>query len=463
MGETVGWHAGLILVALAVPAEGHPWSCFHGDPQHTGRSDSAVGAPLSRAAYGLGAQISGSPVVRDDGRVLVGARDVRLYCLDANLTTVVWVADLEPFGSSIYFSSPALDEEGNAYITTNRKLVKVGHDGDVRWAWPRNNLLSISHSPVVGRDGKVYFACYSDSLYAVNPDSTLAWGRDLDSDVNSAPAVGPDGRIYVATTRGSGDWKLWCFNPDGSSPWQVTLAGDADFASPTVGPDTVAYVGANRYLYAVNPNGTVRWRDSLGARIRSCPALANESTLYVAAGARIYNVSTDSGVRWRRSIGGSNYCSPAVDNRGLVYVGSANLTNSAFYVIAPDSTLLDAHPVSGEFWSSPAIAGRRVYVGNMNDSIYMFIGPCPGQTEKPDAGVRWLRVVPNPSRGIVMLSGADAIGVNVYTVTGRVVQCRLLQGGFLDFRGLPSGVYVIEAETPSGRQRTRLVLERIVD
>ncbi|MEO0085781.1 MAG: PQQ-binding-like beta-propeller repeat protein [candidate division WOR-3 bacterium] len=450
----------LILVVLVAAADAHPWSCFHGDPQHTGKSVSAVGTPLTRvAAYSLGAPISGSPVVRDDGLVLVGARDVRLYCLDENLTTVVWIADLTPFGSSIYFSSPALDEEGNAYVTTNRKLVKVGRDGAVRWAWPQHNLLNISHSPVVGQDGKVYFACYSDSLYALHPDSTLAWVRNLGGDVNSTPAVGPDGRVYVATTRGSGDWKFWCFNPDGSSPWTVELAGDADFASPTVGPDTVVYVGANRYLYAVNPDGTVRWRDSLGARIQSCPALANESTLYVVAGARLYSVSTDSGMRWRRSIGGANYCSPAVDSQGLVYVGSANSTGSAFYVIAPDSTMLDAHPVSGEFWSSPAIARRRVYIGNMNDSIYLFAGPNPGQAEQPVAGGTVSRIAPNPSLGVVTLAGAVGTRVDVHTVEGRLVYSCRLQHETLDLRGLRPGVYLVVVRLQSGHERFRLVIQ----
>ena len=109
-------------LAVAV-AFGHPWACFHGDPQHSGRSENAVGAPLTRvAAYRLGGEVSGSPVVRSDGNVLVGARDVKLYCLGPDLDTLFWVADLTPYGSSIYYSSPAFDDAGNAM----RRAAKEG-------------------------------------------------------------------------------------------------------------------------------------------------------------------------------------------------------------------------------------------------------------------------------------------------------------------------------------------------
>ena len=78
--------------------------------------------------------------------------------------------------SNIYYSSPALDDSGDAYITTSRKLVKVSTDGRVLWSWPSNNSLSISHSPVIGQDGKIYFAGYSDSLYALNPGGCTGLG-----------------------------------------------------------------------------------------------------------------------------------------------------------------------------------------------------------------------------------------------------------------------------------------------
>ena len=436
-----------IVIALAF---GHPWACFHGDPQHSGRSIKVVGAHLTRAGVrGLGGEISGSPAIREDGRVLVGARDVRLYCLEVDLSDTAWVADLTSYGSNIYYSSPALADSGNAYITTNRKLVKVRGDGVVRWSWPPHNSLSISHSPVIGSDGRIYFACYSDSLYAVDPEGTLASARPLANSVNSAPAVGLDGNILVATTSGTGPWQLWSFHPDGSTYWSFDLAGSADFASPAVGPDSTIYVGANRYLYAVRTDGSLKWRDSLLARIQSCPAIANESTLYVVAGAGLYCVDADSGIRRRKSIGGSNYCSPAVDAEGNIYVGTASGTNSRLYCIRPDSTVRDSHVFSDDIWSSPAIGeSGRIYVGCMNDSLYLFQGSGAAVAEQGGcAGQSAVRLLPNPARDVVRIVPYGKYSVKVYDAGGALV-ARVSEADRVDLGGMRCGVYVVQVAAP---------------
>jgi len=442
-------------VALSL-AMGHPWACFHGDPQHSGRSSNVVGAPLTRVeARGLGGKVSGSPVVRQDGFVLVGARDVRLYCLGPALDTLLWVADLTPYGSSIYYSAPALDDSNNVYITTNRRLVKLSSNGVVLWSWPANNSLSISHSPVIGQDGKVYFACYSDSLYALTPEGTLAWAYPLGRAANSAPVVGLDGNILVATTRGSAPWPLFCIEPDGDLHWVHNLDGDAEFSSPAVGPDGAVYIGANRYLYAVRSDGTLKWRDSLLARVQSCPAVANESTLYVVAGAGLYCVDTDSGVRWRRSIGGSNYCSPAVDAEGNIYVGTASGTSSRFWCIAPDSTVRDSHLIGSDIWSSPAISGRGIYFGTMADTMYLFQGPGSGAVEcRVPAGPSGMRLLPNPTRGVVRIAPSGRYSARVFDAGG-VLVARTLDADRLDLSGLRRGIYMVAVP---GAQPCKVVL-----
>lgn len=449
----------VLLLAAATIATAHPWSAYHGDPQHTGRTDLAVGDSLGQAwSYLAGGDISGSPVVNDQGQVIFGARNVHLYCINAN-GTPAWEANLESLGTSIYFSSPALDDSGNVYITTNRKLVKVNPAGTVAWRYPEHNSWSISHSPVIGTDGKVYFACYNDSLVAMTPAGTVAWARYLGNDVNSAPAVGLDGNIYVATTRGTSDWRLWAFKPNGDTAWTFPLAAGADFASPAVGPDSTVYVGAGRYVYAVSAAGTLRWRDSLTAVVSSCPAVADDSTLYLTAGSFLYCLSADSGWRWRKSLGGSNYSAPAVDGLGRIYVGSAAGT---FNVFAPDSTVLWSSAYADDIWSSPAIGPEgRVYFGCMDGNFYALAGDGLGIAESP-ARARPARFIlaPNPARGRVRLSAGTAgqlTGVTVRDVTGRRREV-VFDAAELDVTGLEPGVYLVEAEAGRSRVSAKLVL-----
>ena len=450
----------MAAMAAAAVAGAHPWACYHGDPQHTGRSAVPVGDSIWTAwTYAAGGDISGSPVVSGDDKVLFAARDVKLYRLKED-GAEDWVADLVGLGTNVYFSTPALDDSGNCYITTDRRLVKVDSAGSVAWSWPGHNGLSISHSPVIGADGKVYFACYSDSLYAVTPAGTLAWGRDLGHSVNSAPAAGPDGRIYIATTRGDPPWRLLAFEPDGDTAWTVELAGDADFASPTIGPDSTIYIGADRFLYAVRPDGTVRWRDSLAARIQTCPAIGNDSTVYVVAGSRLYNVSADSGTRWRVTVGSSGYSAPAVDGAGNVYVGS---DVSAFYVVSEAGAVLTTLALPDDVWSSPAITAHgQVIVGCMNGTLFAFQGEASGVAgpgvPRPASGlVAW----PNPTGGRVRLvgpAGLDLAAVKVYDAAGKACPTPVPTGPVLDLGSLPAGVYVVEARADAVAVRTRVIV-----
>ena len=452
----------ILITALLAAAPSHPWACYQGDAQHTGRSAFAVGDSFwTDWTFSAGGNISGSAVVNDQGRVLFGARDVHLYCLNPD-GSVAWDANLESLGTSIYFSTPALDDAGNVYITTNRKLVKVDSTGTVVWAYPDHRSWSISHSPVIGAGGRIYFANYADSIFAVRPDGTLDWARDLGGDCNSTPAIGPDGRVYVATTRGEGNWKLWAFEAGGATAWSFDLAAQADFSTPTVGPDTTIYVGAGRYLYALRPDGSLRRRDSLSAAIQSSPAVANDSTLYVTAGSYLYRLSTESGVRWRKYLSGANNSAPAVDAAGRVFVGTANSDGPAVLAVAPDSTVLCSVPTVGLIWASPAIgADGRVFVGSMNGVFYAFVGTGLGVEEPVVRGrLPHFSVVPNPTAGQVRLVGSadiERLSIRAFDASGREVRHHRA-GRELDLAGLPAGVYLLEARGPEGKARSRVVL-----
>jgi hypothetical protein len=175
-----------------------------------------------------------------------------------------------------------------------------------------------------------------------------------------------------------------------------------------------------------------------------------ESTLYVVAETRLYCIDTDSGIRWRKSIGGnSNYCSPAVDAEGNVYIGTADGVNSTFYCIGPDSSVLYSYVIGDDIWSSPAIGENgRIYFGSMNDSIYLFTGPGAAVAE-PVNGSRGLdiRLLPNPTRGVVRLTPAGRYSARDFDAAGSLVTS-VRDADRIDLRGLRQGVYLVQVAAP---------------
>ena len=65
--------------------------------------------------------------------------------------------------------------------------------------------------------------------------------------INVSPAIGADGTVYV----GSDDHHLYAINPDGTLKWKFQT-GYTVWSSPAIGSDETVYIGSNdNYLYAI--------------------------------------------------------------------------------------------------------------------------------------------------------------------------------------------------------------------
>jgi outer membrane protein assembly factor BamB len=66
--------------------------------------------------------------------------------------------------------------------------------------------------------------------------------------VFSSPAVGANGTIYV----GSLDRNVYALNPDGTQKWKFVTGGTVG-SSPAVGADGTIYIGSNDHnVYALH-------------------------------------------------------------------------------------------------------------------------------------------------------------------------------------------------------------------
>ena len=204
------------------------------------------------------------------------------------------------------------------------------------------------------------------SSYTGSNKNYLQWVYPVGSST-STPAIGTDSTIYV----GSYDSNLYAINPDGTLKWKYET-GDVIESSPAVGTDGVIYVGSNdNNVYAINPDGTRKWSYSTGGDVVSSPAVGTNSTIYVGSyDNNFYAISKDGALKNvpPTNLGNQIYSSPAVGNSEIIYIGSRNNRLYSF-----DSNL-------GTRWSrrlldlidsSPAIGGDgTVYVGA--DRLYAF-------------------------------------------------------------------------------------------
>ena len=93
----------------------------------------------------------------------------------------------------------------------------------------------------------------------------------------SSPAVGVDGTIYF----GALDKNLYALTPDGRLKWSFPASGEIT-SSPAIGSDgKIYFVSTDGWLYAVKPNGTQQWRFHTGGYTESSPILDEKEDVIV--------------------------------------------------------------------------------------------------------------------------------------------------------------------------------------
>ncbi|MCX6340242.1 MAG: PQQ-binding-like beta-propeller repeat protein [Candidatus Aureabacteria bacterium] len=98
--------------------------------------------------------------------------------------------------------------------------------------------------------------------------------------IESSPALeSGTGTVYI----GSYDDRLYAINPNGALKWSYST-GLLIYSSPALGSDGWVYFGSgDNRLYALDYNGTQRWSYSTVEYVRSSPALGSDMCVYFGA------------------------------------------------------------------------------------------------------------------------------------------------------------------------------------
>ncbi len=202
----------------------------------------------------------------------------------------------------------------------------------------------------------------------------------------STVAVAPDGTLHATDDVGY----LYALNPDGSRKWRFTLAGETGYAAPAVSSSGIVYVGDELgRFYAVNPDGTQKWRTQTQGVIYAAPAIAPDGTVYVRSEeGRLHAFNPDNGtIRWSYRLGVSptfaTYSSPSIATDGTIYcIGS----DSKLHAVNPDGTVKWIF-TTDFMLSSPAIAADgTIYVSTLAPTRRFY-------ALRPDGTQKWEFIV----------------------------------------------------------------------
>lgn len=328
-------------------------------------------------------------IAGDNGTVYVSsAKSLYIFNRDGDIEFV-----FNPMGDNMN-EILMLDPEGTIYNRNRSRLSAYYYDGTPKWEYKHWTDFNSYSSAITGKSGNIYFAAGLD-LIAVDPNGGFLWNYRVGEDITAeTPAIGTDGTIYV---RGRGDW-LCAVYENGAEKWRKKLGSNESHtrASPVIGKDGTIYTfgitdpevalhdpstHGGMALYAIRPDGVVKWAYNGISAVYSTPAIASDGTIYIADVVRnaffkprgISAIDPSGITKWTFLIDQvTNYFdnSPIVDRNGTIYFASDE-DDSSLYAISPDGDLEWKMMMSAPALYSPVIGGDGLlYIATQDGYLY---------------------------------------------------------------------------------------------
>ena len=338
-----------VLSICTVPARAADPVMFRGDAQHTGVYHTQGPTAPAKLKWKLstGGYVLGSPAVAD-GTVYIGSADGYFYAVDASSGALKWKRDMH----DRIASSPAV-ANGLVYFTNYDSYFYAldAADGRIVWRFKTGGERRYEGTHIHGAEPKSELMPDPFDVYL------------------SSPALAGDA-VYF----GSGDGDVYALNPKtGALLWKFKT-GDVVHASPAVS-DGVVYIGSwDSRFYALDAaTGKERWHFKTGedpqvhnqVGIQSSAAVAGGMVYFGCRDSHLYALDARTGrEKWDIPTHGSwVITSPAIEGDDLYFATS----DSGLFDDVDAQTGAVRFSLDFKHWptfSSPAIAGRMLYVGS---------------------------------------------------------------------------------------------------
>lgn len=272
---------------------------------------------------GITDNVYSSAAIGSDGTIYVGSKDNNLHAINPN-GTQKWKFDI---GGDAIYATPAIASDGTIYIGSDSdNLYAVNPDGTQKWAFNTagNNIRS---TPAIAQDGTVYITSDDDNLYALDPSNgSVVWSFPIGGNAQSGIALDVDGTVIVGVDKGGSAGAVFAVNPDGTNKWSINVTGRITVCAPAVANGRV-YVGTKEgeNLLALNAsNGSQIWSFNMPTDIvNSSPAIDINGVIYFGSYDKyVYAVNPDGTLKYKFLTGDRVWSSPAIGADGTIYIGS---------------------------------------------------------------------------------------------------------------------------------------------
>lgn len=294
----------------------------------------------------------------------------------------------------------------------------------LRWTYDFGVRLQDNASPVIGPDGTIYIPTegdvYKGNFFAVNPDGTLKWEKMYALGnawgMRNAPALSTSGDV-VYVLGGWLDHEVRALKTqNGDVVWQFPVSDTISYSSFAVGSDGTIYLGTwQPALYAINPDGTLKWRydPSSSCAIETPPAVDTGGNVYFVHNCvGLTALDSNGNLRWTNSsYGDYGWPTPLIGPDGTIYVAGEYYQNNHLSAFNPNGTLKweRADIGAAHFFAGLAISkdGSTLYSARSNGTVYA-LNAITGSTvwSTTVSGATWLGGSPALSgNGVLYLVG----------------------------------------------------------
>jgi len=341
---------GFILLNSAYAQKEPCWNLFRGDQALTGTTLSELSAkPEILWTYKVEDEIKSSPV-SCSGKIVFGAGDGFVYCLD-QAGKLVW-----KFNSGNTVEAPALILEGNIYIgNLGGSLLSLSlNTGKKNWEYLTDN--QISGSPNYWKSGNNLYllvGSYDYNLHCVDARSGKnMWKYESNNFINGAAAClsgvavfgGCDGYLhlvdittgklkdkiavatYIAGSAslsgtsafvGDYDGKFTCVDMNNQKikwQWQDETTNLPFICSPSILKDRIIIGNDNKYVYCLDKStGKLIWKFNTGSRVEASTVSSFNKVLVANMRGDLFILDVNSGKKlWSYETGTPISATPAV-------------------------------------------------------------------------------------------------------------------------------------------------------